>query len=106
MNMKGVTKYYESGKADAKAFEAGNDVIDYVTNVDSAIIAIRNLLKTKKITKEDISARCRKILAAKYWAGLNKNKIIKKENIENDLSPGMTKALIREYVCQRINSIE
>ena len=102
MNMKGVTKYYGSGVAEAKAFEAGNDVIEYVTDVDAAIREINNLIKTKKITIEEVSSRCRKVLAAKYWAGLSNYKNIKQENLENDLSKGISKALIRELYASAI----
>jgi beta-N-acetylhexosaminidase len=96
MNMQGVTKYFKPGVADAKAFEAGNDVIEYATNVDSAINEINILLETKKITREDIEARCRKILAAKYWAGLQDYYPVSQADITDELSPATSKALIRE----------
>jgi beta-N-acetylhexosaminidase len=102
MNMKGVTKYYESGVADAMAFEAGNDVIEYVTDVEAAIKEINNLIKTKKISTEDITYRCRKILAAKYWAGLSNYKNVRKENLDQDLSKGISNALIRELYASAI----
>jgi beta-N-acetylhexosaminidase len=95
MNMKGVTKYFESGVADAKAVEAGNDVIEYVTDVEAAIREIKELINAKKVTTEELTFRCRKILAAKYWAGLNNYKNINNENLENDLSTGKTESLIR-----------
>jgi len=102
MNMKGVTKYYEAGFADAMAFEAGNDVIEYVTDVEAAIKEIDNLVKTKKISTEDIASRCRKILAAKFWAGLSNYKIIQQHNLEHDLSKGVSNALIRELYASAI----
>ena len=102
MNMKGITKYYEPGVADAKAFEAGNDVIEYVTDVDAAVKAINDLIKTKKITSEEVAGKCRKILAAKYWAGLNNYKKIKQLNLDSDLSKGVSNALIRELYASAI----
>jgi beta-N-acetylhexosaminidase len=94
MNMKGVTKYFKPGEADAKALAAGNDVIEFVTDVDAAIREIKNYILDKKLTKEDIGLKCRKILALKYWSGLNGVSDVSKLNIENDLSPASNKALI------------
>jgi beta-N-acetylhexosaminidase len=96
MNMKGVTKYFKPGEADARALEAGNDVVVFVTDVETAIKEIKSYVLIKKLTKEDIALKCRKILALKYWSGLNKLQTIKKENIDEDLSTMTSKALINE----------
>jgi beta-N-acetylhexosaminidase len=96
MNMKGVTKYFKPGEAEAKALEAGNDVVEFVLDVEAAIRETNNFILSKKITKEDIAFKCRKILALKYWSGLNKVKTVGKENIDRELSPMTSKALIRE----------
>ena len=37
MNMQGVTKYFRPGEADARALAAGNDVVEFVTDVEAAI---------------------------------------------------------------------
>jgi beta-N-acetylhexosaminidase len=96
MNMKGVTKYFKPGEADAKALEAGNDVDEFVTDVEATIRETKNYISLKKLTNEDIALKCRKILALKYWSGLNNLQTIKKENIDKELTPGSTRALIRE----------
>ncbi len=96
MNMKGVTKYFKQGEADAKALAAGNDVVEFVTEVDAAIREIRNYILEKKITKEDLDLKCRKILALKYWSGLNRITDVSKLKIESELSPPSDKALITE----------
>jgi beta-N-acetylhexosaminidase len=96
MMMKAVTKYFKPGEADAKALEAGNDVAEFVTDVDATIRETKNYISMKKITTEDIALKCRKVLALKYWAGLNKPLTINKDNIDKELSPMMSKALIRE----------
>ena len=96
MMMKAVTKYFKPGEADAKALEAGNDVAEFVTDVEATIRETRNYISMKKLTTEDIALKCRKVLALKYWAGLNKTLTINKDNIDKELSPKMSKALIRE----------
>jgi beta-glucosidase-like glycosyl hydrolase len=42
MNMKGVTKYYKPGEAEAIAFRAGNDIIEYIPDIEAAIREINN----------------------------------------------------------------
>jgi beta-N-acetylhexosaminidase len=96
MNMKGVTKYFKAGEADAKALEAGNDIVEFVTDVEAAIKETKGYILSKKLTNEDIALKCRKILALKYWSGLNRYHPVNKDNIEAELSPMTSKALIRE----------
>ncbi len=96
MNMKGVTKYFGPGEADARALAAGNDVIEFVTDVDAAIREIRNYINAKKLSAEDISLKCRKILAVKYWTGLNRLEPVAAGNITGDISSSRLKAFTRE----------
>ncbi len=96
MNMKGVTKYFKTGEADAKALMAGNDVVEFVTDVEAAINETMRYIKSGRLTDEDISQKCRKILALKYWSGLNNFQPVRNENIDKDLSPMTSVALIRE----------
>jgi beta-N-acetylhexosaminidase len=96
MNMQGVTKYYGPGIADALALAAGNDIIEFVTDVDAAIKETLKLIKEKKLAESDLTIKCRKILAMKYWAGLNNPVTIKTTNLNEDLTPPSTKALIRK----------
>ena len=95
MNMQGVTKYYKSGIADAMALRAGNDVIEFVVDVEAAIKETMNFVKTNQITAEELELKCRKNLALKYWTGLNSITKIEPENIDAELSPATSLALIR-----------
>ncbi|TAL61366.1 MAG: hypothetical protein EPN88_14860, partial [Bacteroidetes bacterium] len=63
MNMKGVTKFFKPGEADAKALEAGNDVAEFVTDVEATIRETKNYISLKKLTNDDIALKCRKVLA-------------------------------------------
>jgi CubicO group peptidase (beta-lactamase class C family) len=96
MMMKAVTKYFKPGEADAKALEAGNDVAEFVTDVEATIRETKNYISLKKLTADDIALKCRKVLALKYWSGLNKPHIINKDKIDKELSPMISKALIRD----------
>lgn len=94
MNMKGVTKYFQPGEAEAKAFEAGNDVLEYVPDIEAAIREIKKSLTEKKITSEEIDMKCRRVLALKYWAGLSKTQPLPRENPTSSLNSGSITALI------------
>jgi len=96
MNMKGVTKFFGPGEADAKALSAGNDVIEFVTDVEAAINETQNYIRSGKLTAEEITLKCRKVLALKYWAGLDSYKPVLKDNITEEISSNTLKALIRE----------
>ncbi len=96
MNMQGVIKYFKPGEAEAMAMVAGNDVIEFVTDVDAAISEIKKQIVLKNLTIDEIELKCRKIIALKYWSGLNHLQTIVKDNIKNDLSKGTTKFLIRD----------
>lgn len=76
LNMKGVSKYYEPGKVDVAALLAGNDVLLFSEDVPKAITEIKLAITNKEITQKEIDKRCKKILYAKYWSGLNNVKKI------------------------------
>ena len=96
MNMQGVTKYFQPGEADARALAAGNDVVEFVLDVESAIRETKSYISSKKLSNEDIALKCRKILALKYWSGLYRIQPVSKLNIESELSPFSDKALIND----------
>ncbi|MFO7852928.1 MAG: glycoside hydrolase family 3 N-terminal domain-containing protein [Bacteroidota bacterium] len=70
MNMKGLTKHYEPGEAEAIAYMAGNDIIEYVSDAGLAIKSIKDFYDQGKISYAQIDSTTRKILAFKYWSAL------------------------------------
>jgi beta-glucosidase-like glycosyl hydrolase/CubicO group peptidase (beta-lactamase class C family) len=96
MNMQGVTKYYKPGDADAIAYLAGNDILEYTNDPAESIGAIKRELKAGKITIGEIDERCRRILAMKYWSGISKPPKVIQENIEEEVNNPAVLALIRE----------
>jgi beta-glucosidase-like glycosyl hydrolase len=86
MDMKGVAKYFSAGEADARAFIAGNDMLLFSQEVPNAIVKIKAALATGKVTHAALETSVKKILAAKYAAGLSKFQPISTVNITNDLN--------------------
>ncbi len=87
MNMKGVTKYFPDGKADAMGLEAGMDLLEFTEDVSKSIAEIKKSIAEGKITQAEIDFRCRKVLEAKAWAGLNQYKPVDLNNLYEDLNP-------------------
>ncbi|WP_371415936.1 glycoside hydrolase family 3 N-terminal domain-containing protein [Pontibacter sp. SGAir0037] len=85
LNMKGVTKYYAPGEVDLRALMAGNDVLLFPENVPVAIAKIKEAVSQGKLKQEEIEQHVRKILEAKYWAGLNNIKPVALKNLQEDL---------------------
>jgi beta-N-acetylhexosaminidase len=97
LNMQGVAKYYAPGLVDVKALLAGNDVLLFSQDVPKAIEEIKRAIKKKEITQEEIDARCRKILMAKAWAGLNHYNPIVLTNLVKDLNTKQADLINREF---------
>jgi beta-glucosidase-like glycosyl hydrolase/CubicO group peptidase (beta-lactamase class C family) len=86
LNMKGVASFYEPGMVDVKALLAGNDVLLFAENVPKAIEQIKLAVSKGQITQDEIDARCKKILKAKFWCGLNNKQYVSPENLYEDLN--------------------
>lgn len=86
LNMKGVAKYYPDGEADLQAFLAGNDVLLFSEDVPKGVAKIQNALKQKKFTPARLEQSVKKILAAKYDAGLNRVTTVEPANATADLN--------------------
>jgi beta-glucosidase-like glycosyl hydrolase len=91
--MKGVASFYEPGMVDVKALLAGNDVLLFAENVPKAIEQIKLAVKRGEITEEEIGLRCKKILKAKFWCGLDKSQFIKTKNLYAELNTKKSDAL-------------
>lgn len=86
LNMKGVASFYDPGMVDVKALLAGNDVLLFAENVPKAIEQIKLAVAKGQITQEEIDNRCKKILKAKFWCGLNNNQYVNPKNLYEDLN--------------------
>jgi len=94
LNMKGVTKYFEAGEVDLRAFSAGNDVLLFSQNVPVAIQKIKAAIEGRGISETQLEQSVKKILSAKYDAGLSRFSPIDAGNILADINQNTD--LIRE----------
>lgn len=85
LNMRGVSAFYDPGKLDVEALLAGNDVLLFSEDVPKAIEEIKIAISQKLISQKEIDRRCRKVLLAKSWCGLNKYQPIETALLSEDL---------------------
>ena len=91
LNMKGVSKFYEPGEVDVKALLAGNDVLLFAEDVPKAIEKIKDAITNNQISQEEVDKRCKKILLAKKWFGLDKLIPVKETDLFKDLTNNQTR---------------
>jgi beta-glucosidase-like glycosyl hydrolase len=86
LDMKGVTKYYGPGEVDLRAFAAGNDVLLFSQDVPTAIAKIKAALHSGRATQATLQRHVKKILSAKYDAGLAHFKPISTRRLTEELN--------------------
>jgi beta-glucosidase-like glycosyl hydrolase len=96
MEMKGVVKYFKDGEADVMAVIAGNDILELSENSDRAIKLVRKAVRSGRISMERIDESVKKILMAKYWAGLNKKDSLDEHHVLADVNRPESLALRQE----------
>lgn len=87
LDMRGVADYAGPGDAEVKALLAGNDILLLPQSVPQAVKAIRTAVDSGTISGALIEERCKRVLMAKYRAGLfNKVSVfVRTDNLYRDL---------------------
>jgi beta-glucosidase-like glycosyl hydrolase len=85
MEMKGVTKFFEKGQAEAEALVAGNDILLLPEDVQAAINLIEKYLAEGTLPLTQLEASVKRVLSAKYKVGLHAFKPISLEGLYKDL---------------------
>ncbi|SJZ58428.1 glycoside hydrolase family 3 N-terminal domain-containing protein [Sediminibacterium ginsengisoli] len=86
LEMQGVAKFFPKGDASVMSLIAGNDMLCLPGDIPGSITKVREAIKAGKLSWDDINARVKKVLLAKYHLGLNKVQTIDTANITADLN--------------------
>ena len=105
LNMKGVSSLYKPGEVELMALLAGNDVLLYAEDVPKSKALILQAVKDGRISQEEIDQRIKKILNAKYWAGLDKKQEVNTHKLVERLSNFGTKALIEQLYASSLTVV-
>ncbi|MEY2799921.1 MAG: hypothetical protein RI934_909 [Bacteroidota bacterium] len=106
LNMKGVASNFPPGVVDVKALLAGNDMCLYSENVPIAIAEIKKAILAGEITQEELDAKARKVLFAKFQVGLADYQPIEIPNLINDLNSPAAKLMSRKLYENALTLLE
>jgi beta-N-acetylhexosaminidase len=104
LNMRGATLVYKPGEVEAKAIEAGNDILLMPTDVAKALNGIKEAIKEGCIRQSQIDSSCRKVLAAKEWAKIKKS--IDISLLSEQLNSTSAKLIQREFAFSGLTLIQ
>ena len=102
LNMKGVANYYKPGEVDLMALLAGNDMLLYSQDVPKAKAMIIQAIEEGRISREEVDERIRKVLKAKYWAGLHKRGKIETARLVEKLNSPEARLLVENIYAEAI----
>jgi beta-N-acetylhexosaminidase len=98
LNMKGAANYATPAEINLAAFKAGNDILLIPQDIPNTVKLFKEALDSGTLTSERLDFSVRKILKAKYMAGLNDFRLINEENIIEDLNTLKDDLLHRELI--------
>ncbi|HEY1020647.1 MAG TPA: glycoside hydrolase family 3 N-terminal domain-containing protein [Sediminibacterium sp.] len=86
LEMQGVTKFFPMGEASVMSLIAGNDLLCLPGDIPGSIAKVKEAIKEGRLTWDDLNARVKKVLLAKYNMGLHKITPIETEGLLADLN--------------------
>lgn len=86
LEMQGVAKYYPGSDGALQSLIAGNDMLCLPGDVEGSINRIQKAIKKGVLNKDDIDARVKKVLLAKYHMGLYQLEPVLTNNLVEDLN--------------------
>ncbi|MRT15868.1 serine hydrolase [Vitellibacter sp. q18] len=98
LNMKGASDFKKPGEIELAAFLAGNDVLLISEDIPKAIDFLLNAFNEGTLTEKRLAYSVKKILYAKYKAGLNNYKPVKTAYLVEDLNSVNDDALYEEAI--------
>jgi beta-N-acetylhexosaminidase len=96
MNMKGVLKAGKPSEVNLKAILAGNDIVLAPEGVVESILAVKKALEVGTMTEAELDQKVKRILRAKYFAGLHEWKPIDLVSLKKDINSSKAQSLKRE----------
>jgi len=104
INMKGVRS--ETDRAELDAIKAGNDLIEFVSDLETAIEEVKTALDNDEIRIEDIDKRCRTILALKRWVNLHEFQHVETTNLVSRLNSPYYEVTNRKLIKESLTLLQ
>lgn len=106
MEMKGVTKHFKKGHADAEAFLAGADIILLPEDVGAAVKSIEKYIKDGLISEKRLAESVKRILRAKFSLGLTHHQSLELDGLSQDINNKHSLALKEELIENAITLVK
>lgn len=86
LEMKGISTNTSRDSLEIKALKAGNDILLLPPDFERALANVKRAVDSGYISESEINHKCRKVLEAKYEAGLWKSRHVNTDNLISDLN--------------------
>jgi Beta-glucosidase-related glycosidases len=106
LDMKAIVDFSKGDYPDITALNAGNDLILMPTDVAKSIKEIKKAYQKNKISPQRLESAVKKILYAKYKAGLSDLKPVEIDNIVDDLNQDIDYALLDRVAEESITLVK
>ncbi len=106
LNMKAISNSYKPEESAELAIKAGNDILLMPDDVPGVIEKIVKQIKKGNIRQEEIDIHCRRVLAAKYFAGLNHYHPVELANLNKDLNKPEYRLLQRQLISSALTVLQ
>lgn len=105
MNMGGITQRFKPGEAEVMALIADNDIILFPNDINIVIDSIKKAINDGRLSKEKIEKSCKKVLKAKYYAGLNNLTPLCSINVVKDINNIEAQLLQQDLIAKSLTLI-
>ena len=106
LNMKAVSDLYKPGELDVRALIAGNDILLCAEDVPRALKMIKKSIKDGLISEDEINQKCKKILLAKKWMGLDNFESINLKIIHDSLVTKSTERINQKLIKSSVTLLQ
>ena len=106
LNMKGAANYATSSEIDLAAILAGNDLLLIPQDVPATVKLFKKAIQENDLSIPRLNHSVRKILMAKYWAGLHSYNPISLVDLQEELNSKKDVLLHRELVRKSITVVK
>lgn len=106
LNMKGITKYFNTSEVAVMCVNAGIDLILMPLDENTTVDAIENAVLNGKISPERIDRSVEKILKAKKWLGLFENTQVQEADIYKSMNTSEANTLAQRIADESITLVK
>ena len=105
MEMRGVMRGYSTALSSVMAVQAGADIILMPADEETAYAAVVRAARSGEITEDRLDESVRRILAAKYWAGLDCQRTVPLDSIPRRVATREHRTLARDIARRAITLV-